>query len=427
MKSSDVHYMVKILSGVNEGAQVSLPRNIPIVIGHSNDCDVILNGAAVADKHIKITLLGQSIKLIPLAQPVYVNGKDVGLREYNLELYHVVEVGGVCFTIGLHGRPWPAYDPEQRSMRSMQHSLPNYVINEHNSIFRSPWLWSAVAILLLVNIHYFSRQIGGIPGILGLKPNVEESISALTSEKHFKHVKINQGSNGLLMVSGYVASSDERKQVKQDIAELSENTNVTLFIDKELEVSARTIAQSLNERRVMFSTLEHGRLKASGLVKNRQSWQNVKENIRDDVKGVESLNDQEVIILSEKLTRLEQKIALEDFHKRLSVKLVREVVEVRGELTKAEKLRWQHVKRSFAKEVYPFTYRELLQKPDHKIKLALRSVSVGDVPFVVSKEGEKYFKGSHVGQGYYIKAINDSNIILKNDDIEFPIFFGQKE
>ncbi|HHL19412.1 MAG TPA: hypothetical protein ENJ33_06725, partial [Thiothrix sp.] len=67
MKSSDIYYMVRILSGVNEGAQVSLPRNIPIVIGHSNDCDVILNGAAVADKHIKITLLGQAIKLIPLA------------------------------------------------------------------------------------------------------------------------------------------------------------------------------------------------------------------------------------------------------------------------------------------------------------------------------------------------------------------------
>ncbi len=427
MKSSDVHYIVKILSGVNEGAQVNLPRNIPIVIGHSSECDVILNGAAVADKHIKITLLGQAIKLIPLAQPVYVNGKDIGLREYNLELYHVVEVGGVCFTIGLHGRPWPTYDPEQRSMRSVQHSLPDYVLNEHSSVFRSPWLWSALAILLLVNIHYFSREIGGIPGMLGMKPNVEKRINTLASEERFKYVKINQGRNGLLMVSGYVASSGEREQVEQDIAKLSDKASVTLFIDRELEASARTIAQSLNEDRVTFSTLEHGRLKASGLVKSRQSWQSVKENIRDDVKGVESLNDEEVIILSEKLTRLEQKIALEAFHKRLSVKLVREIVEVRGELTKAEKLRWQQVKKNFAKEVYSFTYRELLHKPDHKIKLALRSVSVGDVPFVVSKGGEKYFKGSHVGEGYYIKAINDSNIILKNDDIEFPIFFGQKE
>ena len=427
MKSSDIYYMVRILSGVNEGAQVSLPRNIPIVIGHSNDCDVILNGAAVADKHIKITLLGQAIKLIPLAQPVYVNGKDIGLREYNLELYHVVEVCGVCFTVGLHGRPWPAYDPEQRSMHSIQHSLPNYVLNEHRSVFRSPWLWSALAILLLVNIHYFSREIGGIPGMLGMKPNIEKRINTLLAEERFKYVKVNQGSDGLLMVSGYVASSGERKKIEQDIAELSDKANVALFVDSELEASARTIAESLNENRVMFSTLEHGRLKASGLVKNRQSWQNVKENIRDDVKGVESLNDQDVIILSEKLMRLEQKIALENFHKRLSVKLVREIVEVRGKLTKAEKLRWQQVKKDFAKEVYPFTYRELLQKPDHKIKLALRSVSVGDVPFVVSKEGEKYFKGSHVGQGYYIKAINDSNIILKNDDIEFPIFFGQKE
>jgi len=427
MRSSDIHYMVKILSGVNEGAQVRLPRNIPIVIGHSSDCDIILNGAAVADKHIKITLLGKSTKLIPLAQPVYVNGKDIGLREYNLEPYHVVEVGGVCFTIGLHGRPWPAYDPEQRSMRTVQQSLPNYALNEHRSVFRSPWLWSALGILLLVNIHYFSREIGGIPGMLGMKPNIEKRINVLVSKEHFKYVKIDKGRDDLLMISGYVASNIEREQVEKDIAEVSDNVNVALFIDRELEASARTIAQSLHENRVTFSTLEHGRLKASGLVKTRQSWQNVKANIRDDVKGVESLNDQDVIILSEKLTRLEQKIALEDFHKRLSVTLVREVVEVRGELTKAEKRRWQQVKKTFAEEVYPFTYRELLHKPDHKIKLALRSVSVGDVPFVVSKKGEKYFKGSHVGQGYYIKSINDNNIILKNDDIEFPIFFGQKE
>lgn len=427
MKSSDIHYIVKVLSGVNEGAEVRLPRNIPIIIGHSNDCDIILNGAAVADQHIKITLLGQAIKLVPLAQPVYVNGKDVGLREYVLDPYQVVEVGGVCFSIGLYGKPWPTYDPEQRSMRSAQLSLPNYAINEHRSIFRSPWLWSALAILLLVNIHYFSREMGGIPGMLGIKQSLEKRVNTLALEERFKHVKINEGSNGLLMVTGYVASNDERKQVERDVYALSKTANISLFVDAELEASARTIAESLRENRVKFSTLEHGRLKVDGLVKNRQSWQNVKENIRDDVKGVESLNDQDVIILSEKLTRLEQQVGLEDFHKRLSLKLVSEVVEVRGELTKAEKLRWQKMKETFAKQVYPFKYREFLQKPAHKIKLALRSVSVGEVPFVVSKEGEKYFKGSHVGQGYYIKSINDSNIILKNDDIEFPIFFGQKE
>lgn len=427
MKSSDIHYIVKVLSGVNEGAQVRLPRNIPIVIGGSSDCDIILNGAAVADKHIKITLLVQDIKLVPLAQPVYVDGKDIGLREYLLQPYQVVEVGGVCFSLGLYGKPWPPYDAEKRVMRSEQLSLPNYAINEHRSVFRSPWLWSALAILLLVNIHYFSREAGGIPGMLGIKQSLDKRVNTLVLEERYQHINIDKRENGVLVVTGYVASNEERKQVERDIYALSKTANISLFVDAELEASARTIAQSLRENRVQFSTLEHGRLKASGLVKSRQSWLNVKENIRDDVKGVESLNDQDVVILSEKLTRLEQRIDLEEFRKRLSLKLVDEVVEVRGQLTKTEKLRWQQVKSTFANEIYAFKYREFLQKPDHKIKLALRSVSVGEVPFVVSKDGEKYFKGSHVGQGYYIKSINDSNIILKNDDIEFPIFFGQKE
>ncbi len=427
MKSPNVQYLVKVLSGVNKGAKVRLPLNTPVTIGRSNHCDIILNGVAVADQHVKLQLQGSVVRLSPVAQPVYLDGKDIGLREAALEPYQVIEVGGVSFTIGMQGRPWPRYNPSTKLMTATQASFPEYKINENRPIAKNPWIWAAAAILLLVNVHYFTRSIGGVPGLLGFEKSVDKRINSLMLDENIAGFKISKIRNKVSGISGYVNTREDKRRIQKDLHSISDTVVTHIFVDSELEVLAGKIAQSLKENRVRFDTLEHGRLKATGIVHSRQSWQRVKENIRDDIDGIKSVNDSEVIILSEQLSLLRKKVRLEGFKKRLDLTLLNDVVVVKGELTKPEIVKWEMLKREFSKNTYVFKYRESLRKPSQKIKLAIRSVSVGEVPYVVSKDGEKYFTGSHIGEGYYINSINDDHIVLKSDDIEFPVYFGQKE
>ena len=59
-----------------------------------------------------------------------------------------------------------------------------------------------------------------------------------------------------------------------------------------------------------------------------------------------------------------------------------------------------------------------------RIVLAIRSVSVGKVPFLVAKDGKKYMEGSALGEKYFVKAIKPDHVVLTNNGIDIPFYYG---
>jgi hypothetical protein len=114
MATKNKHYSLRVLSGENVGAQIVLEPNIPIVVGKSATCNVIFNNQDVADRHIKLVLSDDKIRLRPLAQPVYIEGKDIGLHDATLKLYQLVTIGNVGFAIGDGTAQWPRVDAQGR-------------------------------------------------------------------------------------------------------------------------------------------------------------------------------------------------------------------------------------------------------------------------------------------------------------------------
>ena len=436
MTKQNIQYVVKVLSGVNEGATADLQDASGVVIGKSIGCDIIFNGANVADRHVVVELEGGRIRLTPLAQPVYIDGRDVGSNEIILKPNQLVNIGVVDFTIAEKNQPWPDYDANTKKLvsGSRSHAKNSTIstigtdIGSESSLLGNPWLWIAAVVMLLANIHYLTQQYGGIPGLLGLTKSTDQKISELIRVDKYPGLYVKRINNNLTQIEGYVSTKAQKDLLEKDISEYREKTISHIFVDTELEANAQKIAASLGEKDITFTTMEHGRLKASGLTDNRSKWLSIKENIRGDVQGVKSINDDEVRNLREIYAVLERMISNEKFSKRIDLTLNAGTITVKGKLTTEEKNRWFELKNKFmSNSFYPFTFREILRAPDADIKLSIRSVSIGEIPFVVSKEGNKYFTGSHVGSGYYIKSINDDHIILKNNNIVFPVYFGQKK
>ncbi len=436
MIKQNVQYVVKVLSGVNEGATADLGNTSGLVIGRSAGCDIIFNGANVADRHVAVELDKGRIRLTPLAQPVYIDGRDVGSNEIILQPNQLVNIGTVDFTIADKQQSWPGDDAKtkQLSVSSTTNTQGEYLErrskSDHSkktSLFSNPWLWLAAVIMLLANVQYLTKQYGGISGLLGLTETADQRISSMIRVEKYPSIYV-KSIDGKIHINGYVSNEAEKSLLKRDISNFEGDVVSHYFVDTELEDNARMIAQSLGENEITFTTLDHGRLKANGLTDNRAKWISVKENIRGDVLGVTSINDDDVKNLREIYSVLEQKVLAEEFSKRLELGLEKTMITARGKLTKAEEARWIQLKREFMdNSPYPFQFRESIRAPDADIKLSIRSVSVGEVPFVVSKEGNKYFKGSHVGSNYYIESINDDHILLNNNNIIFPIYFGQKK
>ncbi len=431
MTKQNVQYVVKVLSGVNEGATADLQDTSGVVIGKSVGCDIIFNGANVADRHVAVELDRGKIRLTPLAQPVYIDGRDVGSHEIILQPNQLVNIGVVDFTIAEKNQPWPSYDTTTKKLTADSSSHGTRAVDSRfgkASILGNPWLWLAAVVMLLGNIHYLTQQYGGIPGLLGFTETAGQKISAIIRVDKYPGLYIKRGNNGITQVKGYVSTTVDKALVVEEMSEFKGKIVSHIFVDTELEDNARKIARSLGEDEITFTTLEHGRLKAKGLTDSRSKWLSIKENIRSDVQGVISINDDDVRNLHEMYVVLEKKMVAEKFAKRIDLNLNKGTIVVKGRLTKEEQVRWLQLKEEFLENSsYPFRFREIFRTPDADIKLSIRSVSVGEIPFVVSKEGNKYFKGSHVGSEYYIESINDDHILLKNNNIVFPVYFGQEK
>lgn len=428
MTKQNIQYVVKVLSGINQGATADLRKGSGLIIGRSDKCDIIFNGANVADRHVVIELDHEKIRLTPLAQPVYVDGKDIGSHEMVLFPNQLINIGVVDFTIADKKQPWPAYDGENKRLETVSDVSNASKRRTKPSYMGSPWLWFAVVAMLLANVHYLTRDQGGILGLLGFKKTVSQKVSSVIDVDNYPNLYVKNLKSGITEIRGYVSTLQEKTSLDNRVVGLGDHVISAILVDTDLEKAAKQIAESFGEVGIHFSTLEHGRLKASGLAESRSKWLSIKENIRTDVRGVMSVNDEEVKNLQEMFFILEKRIKDEKFSKRIALELRKGTIIAKGRLAESEKNKWFSIKKAFLKKsFYPFKFREIFRAPDADIKLSIRSVSVGEIPFVVSKDGDKYFQGSHVGGGYFIKSITDDFILLKNNNVEFPVYFGQKK
>lgn len=426
---ANIQYVARVLSGVNVGAEALLPSTKPVVIGKSTTSDIIFSGARVANRHIKIQRHGNAIELIPLAQPVYVDGKDVGLKSVILKPNQVVTIGDVRFAINDKQQPWPDESDKDVAGKVIKEVvLPEKKKSLRKSLLANPLVWLLSLALIALNVHFFVKSAGGLPGILGLTKGVDQQATQIIGETDFGNIKVSTSRDGVTTLDGYVTTVKEKEMLNQKMSHLGSRIIDRVYIDSNLENSANQIARSLGENGVNFTTLEHGRLKADGIINERKSWISIRETIRSDIKGVISINDDEVIDLSEQFLLLSRKVEQQKFSKRIALSRNKGLISVEGRLTPDERETWTEVFTQFQGETsYKFRVIERFTKPSDQFEMAIRTVSVGEVPFVVSKQGKKYFVGSNVGQGYFIEAINSDHIILNNNEIKFPLFFGQKE
>lgn len=421
-------HLLRILSGSNSGARTLLKLG-EYIVGSSHHCDIILHDTHIASQHVKIIVTEEAMLLYPLVHPVYVDGKEIGKTEYKLKHYQVITIGNVHFAIGSLKKAWPTLKrpnintPEKDNFLETNKYYPNrYSANKKKSQLN--WLHvllAGVSILVLANFLYFKPDMSS----LFSTKTQEKQLSTLSQDLDLPGVQIQTLNNGNIRVNGYVKNEKQKSQLLQQLARLEKPLTHRVWVDDQLVEHANYIANTFDETNIDFSMPEHGILKASGFVNNANNWNKVRQNILSDVDGIANIEDEEVNSLKDQISKLRSYIEDENFADRMSIKLKDGELLINGELTDDEISRWQSLKISFAS-----TYGNLpnmtenLQSPRSRFKLAIKSVSVGKVPFITSKDDKKYMVGSHLGEGYYVKSITPDKIILKHDDLEIPVYFG---
>lgn len=449
MATQQTPFLMKILSGSNAGASVRLKVG-EIVIGCSMSSDIILHDESIADTHLRLKVFQDVIQLEVLASPVLIDNKEVSVDKLMLKPFQVVTLGNVDFFIA---------DPRKPGQRDSQagngadvNTIDAVAIDKSSVVgsqavaeaklasansakkarkkSRSGFLFLllGLGILIAANIFYFLPSLLNIAEQVGLRESPLEKAEAIVSTLDIDNLKV-EGGHRAAVISGYVDTLEDKRRIMTRVGlSGAEGVNYRIWSHDELVSNAERVAYALGQRDIRFIALEEGRLEAQGYVSNGEDWKQIKVNIMDDVSGISAIEDEGIQTLLKRKQSLEQFIEKKGLSSRIRVTIEDNRVKVSGELTRSELNRWSDLYLEF-QELYgkgPAIIEDLYNARD-RIKLVIRSVSVGETPFLVSKGGKKYMEGSSLGNNYFIKRITPDHVLLSNNGVEIPIYYGVED
>ncbi len=423
MAIKNKRYSLRVLSGENIGAQIVLEPEVPVVVGKSATCNVIFNNEDVADRHIKLVLSDNKVRLRPLAQPVYIEGKDIGLHDATLKPYQLVTIGKVGFAIGDGTGQWPRVDPQGKRYPLALDG--EKVEKSSGNGWKKLLFWLGLILLIAANVHYVNRDKGGLFGLFGFKDTVEQEVYSAIGEAEVSDITVSKTPAGRIKISGYVATDEQKRRLISSISRIEGNVSHNIWVNSNIENNALLIAQTLGEEQISFSSKGDGVLYAAGYTQSQADWIKLKGNILEDIEGIESINDTQIKPI---LELLKGEIQQQDLAEQIQIHQKENKFMVTGTPTKRQIKRWHKLLNKIIRPVdgYWEVVEDFSVTKTKEFKLSLRSVSIGDVPFIVSKDGKRYLEGAHLGEGYYLKKIMVDRVLLKHDGIEIPIYFGKK-
>ncbi|MCK5814272.1 MAG: hypothetical protein KAH03_08435, partial [Cocleimonas sp.] len=199
-----------------------------------------------------------------------------------------------------------------------------------------------------------------------------------------------------------------------------------ILVNSNIENNALLIAQTLGEEQIHFSSKGDGVLVAAGYTQSQANWIRLRSNILEDIEGIESISDTQIKPI---LELLKGEVEEKGLSETISIRQKGKKFMISGDPTQEQAKQWHKLLNRVIRPVDGYwQVVEDFNTPTNvkEFKLSLRSVSIGDVPFIVSKDGKKYLEGAHLGEGYYIKKIMADQVLLKHNGTEIPVYFGKK-
>ena len=447
MSMQHTPYLLKVLSGSNAGALVRL-KVAEVVIGKSMSSDIILHDENIADLHLKLKVDEENISLEALAKPVLIDNKEVDLGIHPLKPYQVVSLGSIDFFIADVRKPGrrghetklnePLVPPIVKATAkpaeaiklagaSTLGSAPMRVKPKSKAL---GWTLLALGLglLLLANLLFFRPYISGIAEKVGLSESAEQRAEDLVKKLQPTNLSVIRDPDGRIAITGYVQTRDDKRELMNQALLAGNGINYRVWVREDLVANATQVARALGQLDLSFSNLEEGKLAAHGYVSDEADWAQIKANIMSDVSGIQSIDDRSVQTLIKRKEALVQFIEKKGLSSRVKVTIENARIKVDGELTQNELKRWAALYDEFTQTngVGPTIVENLYNVRD-RLKLVIRSVSVGETPFLVSKDGKKYMEGSNLGNDYFIKKITPDHVLLSNNGIEIPMYYGVED
>ncbi|MFK8067900.1 MAG: type III secretion system inner membrane ring subunit SctD [Gammaproteobacteria bacterium] len=466
MNNNQEAIKIKIITGPNEGA-VSVLKQGRYSLGKDDSCDLVIYDSSLTDHHIDLEISeSNDVLLFPVGGDVSINHQLCETTSPVLQ-FETVGLGNTQFVLGPEHSPWPdlinmhlhreenvseldedsvSSIIEETTIDSTGNKTP--VLNELRadsaknlstnlkSVAEPFWQKSKWLIILAASIFVLmitGSNIGTDTRALeklALSASQSEALDSIFKDsKYSENLEIVKSASGKPSLTGYIDDDEAFKTLKEKFNNLSLDIMFDVKNTKELADDAQDILHAMDFEKVTLMPMEKGKLVAKGYIRNSTSWSKTKMLIQQDVKGISSIEDVN-IKNQDTFIRYIQMVA-----KKLSIDSLigvgiskdSESIIVTGDLSENEYENWNRIKSGFKQR-----YGNLIQlndqvsvKKKNLLKLAIKSVSIGDISYIKLKDNNKYMVGSIIEGGYKIEDIQPSKLVLSKNNKKFDYLIGE--
>lgn len=453
-------YLLKILSGPNQGAEVALDAG-ELVVGSASDCDLILSDTLVSGHHLKVVVGENGVSIVPLESPVYFDGQEIAKDQFfTVEPFKFISIGTTHFVIGPTEGEWPALssadipnltkmekeevkeeeankegesggaglatEESLKETKAVEEQGLKKLIKENQGLT----LGGAGVLILMIII--------GILGIyFGLKENegsitppsiIKEEISKVIASTGSPQAFTVEEEEGGFFIQGWAATSAEANKIEDALNKIAPNVIAEVRVSGQTVENLKDLLNGLGAKFVGVSAIEPGKFKLSGYYGDDSGWESVRSDIGRDVPGVRLLKDE--VLTPRKLYPTLTKILDNDkIAGKVQYVPQKEGIILKGMISQTDVPKVKESIKHLQAEVgagVPIKNQIVVAKPeDLYLDLDMDSVTIGKNGYIVTKGGQRLFEGGMLKGGYVIEKISRDGIILKKDDQEITLNLGE--
>ncbi|MEE4379290.1 MAG: type III secretion system inner membrane ring subunit SctD [Candidatus Competibacteraceae bacterium] len=451
MENESFTFLIKIYSGPHAGAEIQLQRGV-YVLGRAADCDIVLNDAAIAERHLELIVDVAGISGRLLARPGYYQGRELTQTNLTVGWHQVITLGTTHFCCGHPGQDWPiiqlpqlqgtqptaeckedTHAADSDAVASASTQPTESVFSKSTEITQMRRLlthrrlsFGGVSTLFVGGLLVFSMGNTYPVRSIVSTPTPAEQVRYLTEQLGLEQIQVAE-TNKKLKVSGYVESAAQKTALEDALQSLDTPLQQHIWITDELADSAAAVLEALGIEDLQIKANTSGELVMQGYVGDEALWRTSLNTLRQDIPGVRTINDSAVETAAMRAELLRSWLRDQSINNLLTVTVEGDQLHVKGTLGSQELLAWGKVQQRFRSR---YGHHPVVQARIHEtrnaIEIDIKSVSVGATAFFITKDDRQYMEGARLPNGYYIKTIAHDRIVLTRNNRDYAYYLGGK-
>lgn len=363
-------WAVRLLTGLQQGAQAPLLENVEYLVGQDEACDLVLWDATVAPRHLTLRAVSGRLRVRALEQPLVLIDAILAPDERrDLESAAVLCAGAVVLAVGPAGSDWsslalPAMpddspqtlasvpDPDSATEAiaapAMSARAPTVAARSWQRPLRAVALIVAVsvpiAILILSNLVFETpRAPEAVPSVPSspdaVRVQMLDRARALAQDAGFDGIEMRLGADGVLTLHGYSETRAHRDALTAALRAEGWRVDNRLWSEDALHATLRETLDRLGGRHLDYDYLGQGEIQVRGVLHSGLAAERLVRTLRDDVPGVRNV-DAQLQPLAPLLADLREGLRAARLDRKLTILSDEPPVTLGGRLDAREMARW---------------------------------------------------------------------------------------